>query len=112
MDATTAASTVAMQYRPRGGIRLLPDGVDGSADGRLIIDRIVVEEFILDTLHWFDGDRRETVLRLGNLPVPFKYEAVLIETLFSQLLCLPMVSSHIVMMNRHSRSPDLHAQLS
>lgn len=90
MDATTAASTVAMQYRPRGGIRLLPDGVDGSADGRLIIDRIVVEEFILDTLHWFDGDRRETVLRLGNLPVPFKYEAVLIETLFSQLLCLPM----------------------
>jgi len=90
MDATTAASTVAMLYRPRGGIRLLPDGVDGSGDGCLAVDRFVVEEFILDTLHWFDGDRRETVLRIGNLPVPFKYEAILIETLFSQLLCLPM----------------------
>jgi len=90
MDDITAATAVATAFRPRGTILLLPEGVEGSGEGRPAIERIIIEEYILDILHWFDGDRRETVVRLGNLPVPFSYQAILIETLFGQLLCLPM----------------------
>lgn len=52
MGDITAASTVAATHRPRGIIRLLPEGVEGSGDDHPSIERVIVEEYILDTLHW------------------------------------------------------------
>ncbi|PON42191.1 Nuclear cap-binding protein subunit [Parasponia andersonii] len=43
------------------------------------VDRFVMEEYLLDVLFFFSG----------CLPVPFRYEYIMAETIFSQLLMLP-----------------------
>ncbi|KAL5219694.1 hypothetical protein ABZP36_020378 [Zizania latifolia] len=53
------------------------------------IDRFVVEECILDVLLFFNGCRKECAFYLVSLPVPFRYEYLMAETIFSQLLLLP-----------------------
>ncbi|KAJ3699924.1 hypothetical protein LUZ61_003629 [Rhynchospora tenuis] len=53
------------------------------------IDRFVVEEYLLDVLLFFNGCRKECAFYLAGLPVPFRYEYILAETIFSQLLLLP-----------------------
>ncbi|XP_022728995.1 nuclear cap-binding protein subunit 1 isoform X4 [Durio zibethinus] len=53
------------------------------------IDRFVVEEYLLDVLLFFNGCRKECASFMVGLPVPFRYEYLLAETIFSQLLLLP-----------------------
>ncbi|BAF12011.1 nuclear cap-binding protein subunit 1 [Oryza sativa Japonica Group] len=53
------------------------------------VDRFVVEECILDVLLFFNGCRKECAFYLVSLPVPFRYEYLMAETIFSQLLLLP-----------------------
>uniref|UniRef100_A0A0D9VTY5 Nuclear cap-binding protein subunit 1 n=1 Tax=Leersia perrieri TaxID=77586 RepID=A0A0D9VTY5_9ORYZ len=53
------------------------------------VDRFVVEECILDLLLFFNGCRKECAFYLVSLPVPFRYEYLMAETIFSQLLLLP-----------------------
>ncbi|KAG2540792.1 hypothetical protein PVAP13_9NG582600 [Panicum virgatum] len=53
------------------------------------VDRFVVEECILDVLLFFNGCRKECAFYLVSLPVSFRYEYLMAETIFSQLLLLP-----------------------
>ncbi|XP_052177986.1 nuclear cap-binding protein subunit 1 [Diospyros lotus] len=53
------------------------------------IDRFVVEEYLLDVLFFFNGSRKECASHMAGLPVPFRYEYLMAETIFSQLLLLP-----------------------
>lgn len=55
----------------------------------LPIDRFVVEEYLLDVLFFLNGCRKECASYMGSLPVPFRYEYLMAETIFSQLLLLP-----------------------
>ncbi|XP_047334157.1 nuclear cap-binding protein subunit 1-like [Impatiens glandulifera] len=53
------------------------------------IDRCVVEEYLLDVLFYLNGCRKECASYIVGLPVPFRYEHLIAETIFSQLLLLP-----------------------
>ncbi|XP_033510359.1 nuclear cap-binding protein subunit 1 isoform X4 [Nicotiana tomentosiformis] len=53
------------------------------------IDRFVVEEYLLDVLLFLNGCRKECTSYMVGLPVPFRYEYLMAETIFSQLLLLP-----------------------
>ncbi|TXG72947.1 hypothetical protein EZV62_001526 [Acer yangbiense] len=60
------------------------------------IDRFIVEEYLLDVLLFFNGwtrymqaSRKECAAYMVSLPVPFRYEYLMAETIFSQLLLLP-----------------------
>lgn len=53
------------------------------------IDRFVVEEYLLDVLFHLNGCRKECAAYMVGLPVPFRYEYIMAETVFSQLLLLP-----------------------
>ncbi|KAL8205594.1 hypothetical protein R6Q57_009145 [Mikania cordata] len=53
------------------------------------IDRFVVEEYLLDVLFYLNGCRKECAACMVGLPVPFRYEYLMAETIFSQLLLLP-----------------------
>lgn len=53
------------------------------------IDRFVVEEYLLDVMFFFNGCRKECAFYMVGLPVPFRYEYLMAETIFSQLLLLP-----------------------
>ncbi|XP_044482612.1 nuclear cap-binding protein subunit 1-like isoform X2 [Mangifera indica] len=53
------------------------------------IDRFIVEEYLLDVLLFFNGSRKECASFMVSLPVPFRYEYLMAETIFSQLLLLP-----------------------
>ncbi|KAL8151569.1 hypothetical protein V2J09_021377 [Rumex salicifolius] len=52
------------------------------------IDRFVVEEYLVDVLVLLNG-RKECASYMVGLPVPFRYEYLMAETIFSQLLLLP-----------------------
>ncbi|KAL3701469.1 hypothetical protein R1sor_019491 [Riccia sorocarpa] len=53
------------------------------------VDRFVVEEYLLDVLSFLNGCRKECAAYMVGLPVPFRYEYLMAETVFSQLLLLP-----------------------
>ncbi|GAV75425.1 MIF4G domain-containing protein/MIF4G_like domain-containing protein/MIF4G_like_2 domain-containing protein [Cephalotus follicularis] len=53
------------------------------------IDRFIVEEYLLDVLLFLNGSRKECASFMVGLPVPFRYEYLMAETIFSQLLLLP-----------------------
>ncbi|KAJ8770900.1 hypothetical protein K2173_022072 [Erythroxylum novogranatense] len=53
------------------------------------IDRFIVEEYLLDVLFFLNGCRKECASYMVGLPVPFRYEYLMAETIFSQLLLLP-----------------------
>eukprot|EP01018_Ginkgo_biloba_P023536 Gb_13655 [translate_table: standard] len=53
------------------------------------IDRFIVEEYLLDVLLYLNGCRKECAAYMVGLPVPFRYEYLMAETIFSQLLLLP-----------------------
>lgn len=53
------------------------------------IDRFIMEEYLLDILLFFNGSRKECASYMVSLPVPFRYEYLMAETIFSQLLLLP-----------------------
>ena len=50
-------------YPPRGGIRLLP--AENTWGDKPAINRIVAEEYILDTIHFYDGNRVECARTLA-----------------------------------------------
>ncbi len=59
-----AASAVAAAFPARGLIRLLP--AEHTEQGKPRVERLVAEEYILDTLHYFDGDRVKCARRLAH----------------------------------------------
>lgn len=83
-----AGSLVWKAFPPRGILRLLDP--QHTIAGRPLIERLVAEEFILDTMALFDADRVECAKRLTTgLTLPYPYTPLLAEVLFSQLLMLP-----------------------
>ncbi|KAJ6670767.1 CAP BINDING PROTEIN [Salix viminalis] len=54
------------------------------------IDRFIVEEYLLDVLLFLNGCRKECASFMVGLPVPFRYDYLMAETIFSQLLLLPL----------------------
>lgn len=50
-------------YPPRGVIRLLP--AEATSGKQKKIERLVAEEYILDTIHYYDGDRVECAKTLA-----------------------------------------------
>lgn len=61
-----AAAAVLQAYPPRGTLNLQLS-VDKQAVTSLMsgIDRIVVQDYVIDTIHYFDGDNNELARRLG-----------------------------------------------
>lgn len=59
-----AAAALAAAFPPRGLIRLLSP--EHTEQGKPRIERLVAEEYILDTMHYFDGDRLECAVRLAT----------------------------------------------
>nr|ATB19597.1 putative ABA hypersensitive 1 [Juniperus flaccida] len=53
------------------------------------IDRFVVEEYLLDIMLYLNGCRKQCAAYMASLPVTFRYEYLMAETIFSQLLLLP-----------------------
>ncbi|CAO2822875.1 unnamed protein product [Amaranthus hypochondriacus] len=53
------------------------------------IDQFIMEEYLLDILLFLNGCRKECAAYMVGLPVPFRYEYLMAETIFSQLLLLP-----------------------
>ncbi|EIE25257.1 ARM repeat-containing protein [Coccomyxa subellipsoidea C-169] len=83
-----AAASVLELFPPRGIIRLLP--AEHTELGTLKVERLVAEEYILDTIHFFEADRVECARRLAKgLQLPGKHESLLAEMLFSQMLRVP-----------------------
>ncbi|XP_010521542.1 PREDICTED: nuclear cap-binding protein subunit 1 [Tarenaya hassleriana] len=76
-----------MRYPQR--IRRLNIFPAGKTEDLQPIDRFVVQEYLLDVLLYFNGSRRECASYMVSLPVPFRYEYLMAETIFSQLLLLP-----------------------
>ncbi|KAA6419508.1 MAG: hypothetical protein FRX49_10606, partial [Trebouxia sp. A1-2] len=91
-----AAAAVLKAYPSRGALDLQLS-VNKQLVTSLIsgIDRIVAQEYVIDTIHYFDGDNNELARRLGialpfpDIPDPKILAAVVQETIFSQLLRLP-----------------------
>ncbi|CAI5463744.1 unnamed protein product [Closterium sp. Yama58-4] len=76
------------QFPPRiGRLKLFPPAKTDATMSP--IDRFVVQEYLLDVLFYMNGSRKECASYLVGLPVPFRYEYVMAETVFSQLLLLP-----------------------
>ncbi|CAL1391047.1 unnamed protein product [Linum trigynum] len=61
----------------------------GKSEDMQPIDRFIVEEYLLDVLLFLNGCRKECASNMVGLPVPFRYEYLMAETLFAQLLLLP-----------------------
>ena len=61
-----AAAAVLQAYPPRGTLNLQLS-VDKQPVTSLMsgIDRIVVQDYVIDTIHYFDGDNNELARRLG-----------------------------------------------
>lgn len=53
------------------------------------IDRFVVEEYLLDVLLYMNGCRKECPVYMVGLPVSFRYEYLMAETIISQIFLLP-----------------------
>ena len=61
-----AAAAVLQAYPPRGSLNLNLS-VDKQPVASLIsgIDRTVIQDYVIDTVHYFDGDNNELARRLG-----------------------------------------------
>ncbi len=66
ISSLQAAATVLQAYPPRGALNLQlsinKQPVISLLSG---IDRIVAQEYVIDTIHYFDGDNNELARRLG-----------------------------------------------
>lgn len=86
-DALVGA-LVLEAFPPRGIIRLLE--AQHTLGARLAVERLVAEEYVLDTCFYFESDRVECAKRLASgLPLQYAYEPLLCEVLFGQMLRLP-----------------------
>ncbi len=90
VGAVQVAASVLELFPPRGIIRLLP--AEHTELGRLKMERLVAEEYILDTIQFFEADRVECAKRLAKgtaLSVePVDSISVPIVLLFSRLECV------------------------
>lgn len=61
-----AAAALLQAYPPRGTLNLQLS-VDKQPVTSLMsrIDRIVIQDYVIDTIHYFDGDNNELARRLG-----------------------------------------------
>ena len=59
-----AAAAVLAAFPPRGVIRMLPP--EHTMGGKPKIERLVAEEYILDTIHFYNGDRVECARTLAS----------------------------------------------
>lgn len=62
-----AAAAVLEAFPPHGIIRLLPP--EHTSHGKPQIERLVAEEYILDTMAFFEGDRVQCAQRLASEPL-------------------------------------------
>ena len=61
-----AAAAILHAYPPRGGLNLQLSVNKQPVTSLLSsIDRIVAQEYVIDTIHYFDGDNNELARRLG-----------------------------------------------
>jgi nuclear cap-binding protein subunit 1 len=75
-------------FPPRGIVHLIEK--EKTQGARPPIDRLVAEEYMLDTCFYFEADRVECAKRLaGGLPLPYEFDGLLAEVLFGQMLRLP-----------------------
>lgn len=58
------AAAVTAAFPPRGGIRLL--ALEHTRGDRSALERLIGQEYILDSILYFDGDRVESAVRLAN----------------------------------------------
>ncbi|GMH33943.1 hypothetical protein BSKO_01777 [Bryopsis sp. KO-2023] len=88
MPISQQACIVNSSFPPRGGICLLdPIHTGGELPA---IERLIVEEYIIDTLHFFQEDRVACAQRLAkSIPSPYPISPLLAEVLFSHMLMLP-----------------------
>ena len=56
---------VLAAFPPRGGIRLLPREQTQKA-GLHSLDHLIAQQLVLDTVHFFDGDRVQCARRLAH----------------------------------------------
>lgn len=64
--ARQAAAALAAAFPPRGITKLLaPEHTQGD---RPLIERLVAEEYMLDIIHYWDGDRVECAVKLAQGP--------------------------------------------
>lgn len=81
-----AAAAVLEAFPPRGGIALLPqEYVQGE---RTALEQLILQQYILDTLHYFDGDRVACARKLA----------------------LGAASCHLPLLARCSMQPACHGQ--
>lgn len=75
-------------YPPKGIIRLMKE--EHTKGDRLLIERIIAEDYFIHTIHFFEGNRVECAKRLARtMPLNYSYEILLCETIFGQMLRLP-----------------------
>ena len=80
---------LTLQAFPARGIHRFIDAQHTEA-GRPPVERLVAEDYILDTLFYFEGNHVECAKRLARaLPLPYPHEPLLCEVLFGQMLRLP-----------------------
>ena len=61
-----AAAAVLQAYPPRGALNLQLSVNQQPVTSLLSgIDRIIAQEYVIDTIHYFDGDNNELARRLG-----------------------------------------------
>lgn len=87
MTVTECAMVLHQRYPPRGGIQLLE--ASHTHPDASILDRIIVEEYILDILFLYQKSRVECIKRIKDIPASFPIFPLVAQTLFSQLLLLP-----------------------
>ena len=86
-DLEIKAARVLDAFPPRGVIRLPTRQSD---DIELLkIERIIAEDYVLDTIRWFEGDHVECARQLSSLPLPYPYDHIIAEVMFGQILRLP-----------------------
>lgn len=82
------AAKILEWYPPRGILRFLD--AKHTKGERPLVDRIIAEDYFLDTLHFFEGNRVECAKRLARaMPLDFPYDPLLCEVIFSQMLRIP-----------------------
>lgn len=59
-----AAAAAVAAFPPRGSIALL--SADATGGGRAPLERLVAQDYIIDSMLYFDGDRVESAVRLAS----------------------------------------------
>eukprot|EP00927_Polykrikos_kofoidii_P064887 TRINITY_DN60704_c0_g1_i1.p1 TRINITY_DN60704_c0_g1~~TRINITY_DN60704_c0_g1_i1.p1 ORF type:complete len:963 (-),score=220.44 TRINITY_DN60704_c0_g1_i1:62-2572(-) len=75
---------------PLVATRLLTGGEDGADDDMALHDRWILEDYMLTTIETFNQDVEECATQILRIPIMHpQFEAIVVETVFSQMLRLP-----------------------